>query len=427
MKQKLVDARAKNACPKADGRPQNLTDGGGLYLHVSSIGKYWRYNYRFQGKSKTLAIGVYPDISLKLARERHAEARELLARGVDPSSHKKAQKNLHAALTKNSFEAIAREYHRKFLPTWQKSYSDKMLGYFEKDVFPWIGERPIAEIEAPEVVKVICRQDERGAGGAARKVKQHIQQVYDYAIAIGVASRNPARDVKTSLILKPRQVINFASLKEPGKVGGLMRSIYGYQGQFTTCCALKLAALVMLRPAELINAQWSEIDLANALWTIPIKRMKARTHIKEANLTSHYVPLSIQAIEILQDLFPLTGKSRGGYLFPSIRTPDQPMSNNTVNAALRRMGYTKTEMTGHGFRSMASTLLNGMKGADGKRRWDKEAIERQLAHKDTTIRGIYNHQEHLDERCEMLQVWADYLDELRTNTGQVLTFKTKAM
>lgn len=425
MRQKLTDSIVKAAKPKPDGKDKTLSDGGGLYLLVKTSGKYWRYDYQYE-KRNTLALGIYPDISLKQARERHTEARELLARGIDPSSHKKAQKHLQATLAKNSFEAIAREYHRKFLPTWQKSYSDKMMGYFEKDVFPWIGERPIAEIEAPEVVKVICRQDERGAGGAARKVKQHIQQVYDYAIAIGVASRNPARDVKTSLILKPRQVINFASLKEPGKVGGLMRSIYGYQGQFTTCCALKLAALVMLRPAELINAQWSEIDLENALWTIPIKRMKARTHVKEANLTSHYIPLSTQAVEILQDLFPLTGKSRGGYLFPSIRTPDQPMSNNTVNAALRRMGYTKTEMTGHGFRSMASTLLNDMKGADGKRRWDKEAIERQLAHKDTTIRGIYNHQEHLDERCEMLQVWADYLDELRTNTGQVLTFKTKA-
>jgi integrase len=317
------------------------------------------------------------------------------------------------------------EYHRKYLPTWQASYSEKMLGYFEKDVFPWIGSRPIAEIEAPEIVKVICRQDERGAGGAARKVKQHIQQVYDYAISVGVATRNPARDVKTSLILKPRQVRNFASIKEPGKVGGLMRSIYGYEGQFTTCCALKLAALVMLRPSELINAQWSEIDLENALWTIPIKRMKARTHIKEANLSSHYIPLSSQAVEILQDLQPLTGRSRGGYLFPSIRTPDKPMSNNTVNAALRRMGYDKTEMTGHGFRSMASTLLNGMKGADGKRRWDKEAIERQLAHKDTSIRGIYNHQEHMDERREMLQSWADYLEELKTSTGQVIPFKTK--
>jgi integrase len=183
--------------------------------------------------------------------------------------------------------------------------------------------------------------------------------VYDYAIVVGVATRNPARDVKTSLILKPRQVRNFASIKEPGKVGGLMRSIYGYEGQFTTCCALKLAALVMLRPSELTNVQWSEIDIENALWTIPIKRMKARTHIKEANLSSHYIPLSSQAVEILQDLQPLTGRSRGGYLFPSIRTPDKPMSNNTVNAALRRMGYDKTEMTGHGFRSMASTLLKG--------------------------------------------------------------------
>jgi integrase len=424
MSGNLTASAIKNANHKPDGRPHNLTDGGGLYLHITTTGKYWRYNYRYGGKMKTLSIGSYTEISLQTARERHREARELLARDVDPSSHKQAMKTLKAELAGNSFEVIAREYHRKYLPTWQPSYANKMLGYLEKDVFPWIGAKPIADIEAPDIVKVICRQDERGAGGAARKVKQHIQQVYDYAIAVGVASRNPARDVKTSLVLKPRQVRHFASVKEPGKVGGLMRSIYGYEGHFTTCCALKLAALVMLRPSELINAQWSEIDLDNALWTIPIKRMKARTHVKEANLSSHYVPLSRQAVEILQDLLPLTGAGKGGYLFPSVRTRSNPMSNNTVNAALRRMGYDKTEMTGHGFRSMASTLLNGMKGANGARRWDKEAIERQLAHKDTTIRGVYNHQEHLEERRDMLQVWADYLDDLKAG-GQVLPFKTK--
>ncbi|MGB3916236.1 MAG: integrase arm-type DNA-binding domain-containing protein [Thiothrix litoralis] len=339
MKRKLTDTAIKKAKPKPDGKPNNLFDGGGLFLQVKPGGKYWRYDYRRDGKRGSLYIGDYQDIGLELARERHREARELLARGVDPSSHKKALKSLKADLISNSFEAIAREYHNKYLPTWQPSYAAKMLGYLEKDVFPWIGSKPITEIEAPEIVKVICRQDERGAGGAARKVKQHIQQVYDYAIAVGMVSRNPARDVKTSLVLKPRQVRHFASLKEPGKVGGLMRSIYGYEGQFTTCCALKLAALVMLRPSELIHAQWSEIDLDNALWTIPIKRMKARTHVKEANLSSHYVPLSRQAVEILQDLFPLTGAGKGGYLFPSVRTRSNPMSNNTVNAALRRLGY----------------------------------------------------------------------------------------
>lgn len=425
MKRNLTEQAIKKAKPSADGKPHNITDGGGLVLHVTTGGKYWRYNYRHDNKRKTLSIGSYPEIGLKDARDKHEEARELLARGVDPSSHKKEQKHIKAELARNSFEAIAREYHQRYLSTWQPSYAEKMLGYFERDVFPWIGSRPIAEIEAPEIVKVICRQDERGAGGAARKVKQHIQQVYDYAIAVGLAARNPARDVKTSLVLKPRQVRHFASVKEPGKVGELMRAIHGYEGQFATCCALKLSALAMLRPSELINAQWSEIDLENALWTIPVKRMKARTHIKEANLTSHYVPLSRQAVAILQDLKPLTGRGRGGYVFPSIRTTEQPMSNNTVNAALRRMGYDKTEMTGHGFRHMASTLLNGMKGADGKRRWDKEAIERQLAHKDPTVRGIYNQQEYMDERREMLQVWADYLDELREG-GQVIPFKTKA-
>lgn len=349
MKRNLTEQAIKNAKPRADGKPYNITDGGGLVLHITAGGKYWRYNYRHESKRKTLSIGSHPEISLKEARNRHEEARELLARGVDPSTHKREQKAIKAELAHNSFESIAREYHRRYLPTWQPGYAEKMLGYFERDVFPWIGSRPIAEIEAPDIVKVICRQDERGAGGAARKVKQHIQQVYDYAIAQGIAPRNPARDIKTALVLKPRQVRHFAFIKEPGKLGELMRAIQGYEGQFTTCCLLKLSALVMLRPTELRAAKWSEFDLENALWTIPIQRMKARRHIKEANLSVHYVPLCRQAVDILQELFPLTGKRRGGFLFPSIRTPDQPMSNNTVNAALRRMGFDKTEMSGQWF------------------------------------------------------------------------------
>ncbi len=424
MSGKLTASAVKNAKPKPDGKPSNAGDGGGLYLHVTTTGKYWRYNYRMDGKQKTLAIGVYPAISLQTARECHRDARELLARGIDPSAHKQEQKAIKADLSHNSFESIAREYHRRFLPTWQPTYAAKMIGYLEKDVFPWIGSRPIADIEAPEIVKVIRRQDDRGAGGAARKVKQHIQQVYDYAIAEGIAPRNPARDIKTALVLKPRQIRHFAFIKEPAKLGELMRAIYGYEGQFTTCCLLKLSALVMLRPTELRNAQWSEFDLENGLWTIPVKRMKARTHVKEANLSVHYVPLCRQAVAILQELYPLTGNKRGGFLFPSIRTYDQPLSNNTVNAALRRMGFDKTEMSGHGFRHTASTLLNGMKGEDGRRRWDKEAIERQLAHKDSSVRGVYNHQEYLEERRDMLQAWADYLDELKEG-GQVIPFKSR--
>lgn len=424
MSGKLTVTAIRNATPKPDGKPRILSDGDGLCLRVTPVGKYWRYNYRYNGKQKTLAIGVFDAVSLKTARQMHQEARELLARGIDPSSYKQEQQRQEMECAKNSFEAIAREFYHKYKATWQEGYSSKMLRYLERDVFPWIGAKPIATIEAPEIVKVIGRVDGCGAGGAARKVKQHIQQVYDYAVAMGLASRNPARDVKSSLVLKPRQVRHFASIKEPTKLGALLRDIQGYKGQFTTRCALQLAALVMLRPGELVNAQWSEIDLENQLWTIPVKRMKARTHVKEANLSVHYVPLSRQATEILQELYPLTGAGRGGYLFPGIRSRTQPLSNNTINAALRNLGYEKTEMTGHGFRHTASTLLNGMMGEDGRPRWSKDAIERQLAHKDTTIRGVYNHQEYLDERRVMLQVWADYLDELRAG-GQVIPFKSR--
>ena len=424
MAGKLTATAIKNATPKPDGKPRIISDGEGLYLQVTTVGKYWRYNYRYNGKQKTLAIGVYDTITLQVARQIHHEARELLARGIDPSSYKQERQRKEIELTKNSFEAIAIEFYHKYKSTWQENYASKMLRYLERDVFPWIGAKPIATIEAPEIVKLIARVDERGAGGAARKVKQHIQQVYDYAVAMGMVSRNPARDVKSSLVLKPRQVRHFASIDDPGKLGALLRDIDGYSGQFVTRCALQLAALVMLRPGELVNADWSEIDFENALWTIPIKRMKARTHIKEANLSSHYVPLSKQALHILQELYPLTGAKRGGYIFPGIRSRTQPLSNNTINAALRNLGYDKTEMTGHGFRHTASTLLNGMKGADGRLRWNNEAIERQLAHKDSSIRGIYNHQQHMEERREMLQVWADYLDQLRTG-GQVLRFKPK--
>lgn len=424
MKKLLTDSKVKQAKPKDDDRPAKLTDGGGLYLLVKPQGKYWRYDYHFEAKRKTLALGVYPAVSLKEARERHEEARELLARDINPSEHKKRQRKLKAQLLKNSFEAIAREYHQRYRDTWQPSYSDKMIRYFEKDVFPWLGDLVITTIEAPDIVGVLQRMDDRGSGSAARRVKQHIQQVYDYALAIGMISRNPAKDIKVSMILKPRIVKHYATITDPIKVGELMRAIEGFKGQFATQCALKLAPLTLLRPGELLNGQWSEIDFERAMWTIPVKRMKVPTHIKEANLTVHMVPLSTQAVSVLKDLYPLTGSGRGGLLFPSIRTVDRPMSNGTVNAALRRMGFSKSEMTGHGFRHMGSTLLNEMKDSAGRRRWDKDAIERQLAHSDENkIRDIYNQAEYLEQRAEMLQVLADYLDELKEG-GRVIPFRS---
>lgn len=426
MKNILTDQAIKNARPHSDRKQWRLSDGEGLHLLIKAQGKYWHCDYRFEGKRNTLAFGVYPKVSLKRAREMRGEAQEVLARGVDPSEHKKSQKKLKAQLEKNSFEIMAREYHQRYRDTWQPSYAEKMIRYFEKDVFPWMGNKPITAIEAPDIVSVIQRMDDRGSGSAARRVKQHIQQVYDYALAVGMVARNPATDIKVSKVLKPRIVKHYATLTDPIQVGELMRATDGFKGNFTTQCALKLAPLTMLRPGELLNGQWSEIDFEKATWTIPIKRMKVPTHIKEANLTVHLVPLSDQALTILKELYPLTGSGRGGLLFPSIRTVDRPLSNGTINAALRRMGFAQGEMTGHGFRHMASTLLNEMKGPDKKRRWDKDAIERQLAHGDENkIRDIYNNAEYMEQRREMLQVLADYLDELRAG-GEIIPFRVKS-
>ena len=391
----LTDTVVRNAKPKE--KSYRLFDGGGLYVEVApNGGKWWRLKFRFGAKEKRLSLGVYPEISLKDAREKRDANRKLLRNGVDPSASRKAEQATQADAGANSFEVIAREWYAKFSPGWAVSHGDKIIRRLERDVFPWIGKSAVATITAPELLTVLRRIEGRKAIETAHRAMQNCSRVFRYAIATGRAERDPSVDLRGAL--PPSQEIHHASITEPKAIGELLRAIDGYQGSVVTKCALQLAPLVYVRPGELRKAEWLEINLEAAEWRIPATRMKMRA--------PHIVPLSHQAVAILkEELFPLTGG--GKHLFPSVRTSQRAMSENTVNAALRRLGYMHDEMTGHGFRSMASTLLN-------EQGWNRDAIERQLAHAERdAVRAAYNYAEHLPERRKMMQSWADYLDNLR--------------
>ena len=360
----LVDAKVKNAKPGV--KDYKLTDGGGMYLLVEpGGGKYWRLKYRFGGKEKLQSIGVYPEISLAGARNRRDAARKLLAYDVDPGETKKAQKTARIAETENGFEAIAREWYAAHSPTWASSHADTTRRRLEGDVYPVLGARPIGDIKAPEVLAMLRRIESRGALEVAHRIRAICGQVFR---------------------------------TDPKEVAPLLMAIDGYAGSFVVKCALQLAPLLFVRPGELRQAEWSEVDFESAEWTIPAEKMKMRQ--------PHLVPLSIQAIAILKELHALTG--RGKFLFPSHRSSARPMSNNAVNAALRRMGYEKETMTGHGFRAMARTILDEVLAQR------PDIVEHQLAHavKDPLGRA-YNRTSHLPERRRMMQLWADYLDGLK--------------
>jgi integrase len=389
----LTDSAIRNAKPK--DKAYKLTDGSGLYLLISPKGgKWWRMDYRFNGKRKTLSMGVYPDVTLKSARDRRTEARKLLADGIDPGEIRKAMKVSQSDA--NGFEAVAREWWGKHEPNWSQTHSSRIMLRLEKDVFPWIGNRPIGKITAPEMLTVLRRIENRGALETAHRIHQSCGQIFRYAVSTGRAERDPSADLKGAL--PPTRQKHHASIIDPRKIGELLRAVDGYEGSFITRCALQFASLTFVRPGELRHAEWSEIDLDKAEWRIPAEKMKMRT--------VHIVPLSTQALAVLNEIQPLTGRRK--YVFPGVRTNKRPMSENTVNAALRRLGYTKEEMTGHGFRSMASTILN-------EQGWHRDAIERQLAHAErNSVRAAYNYAEHLPERMKMMQTWADYLDKLKT-------------
>jgi integrase len=397
----LTDTAIKKAKPGT--KPIRMFDGGGLYLELAtSGGKLWRFKYRFDGKEKRQALGSYPDTSLAKAREKRDEARRLLADGIDPSEHRKAHKATRAEVAGNTFEAIGREWYSKELPLWAPAQAVKVKGIFEKNLYPWLGIRPITEIKASEFLATLRRMESRGAMETARRALQSSGQVFRYAIATGRAERDITPDLRGALA--KANVQHHAAITDPVKVGDLMRAIDGYSGTLPVKCALKLAALLFVRPGELRKAEWAEIDLDRAEWNIPASRMK----MKEA----HLVPLCRQALEILRELHPLTG--RGRFVFPGERSHERPMSENSVNAALRRMGYPQDEMTGHGFRAMARTILDEVLGVR------PDFIEHQLAHavKDPNGRA-YNRTAHLPERKKMMQQWADYLDKLKAGADVI--------
>jgi integrase len=391
----LTDAAARNAKPRE--KSYKLSDSNGLYLQVEPNGsKLWRLKYRFNEKEKRLAFGVYPEVTLAQAREHQLEARRLLSSGVDPGEYKKQTKRAAIIAGANTFEAVGREWFLKFSSIWATSHSSKVLLRLENDVLPWLGSRPIASIEADELLAAIRRTEARGALETAHRCLGYCGQIFRYAIATGRAKRNPAADLRGAL--PPVKTIHLASITNPDGVGGLLRAIDGYQGSLVTRCALKLAPLTFVRPGELRKAEWAHFDLIAAEWRIPGDRMKMGRDL--------IVPLSRQAMDVLRELQPLTGHRL--YLFPGVQLAARPMSENTVNAALRRLGFTGDEMTGHGFRAMARTILDEVLG------YRVEWIEHQLAHEVRDHNGrAYNRTAFLQGRKEMMQGWADYLDGLR--------------
>jgi integrase len=354
-------------------------------------GRLWRFRYRLGGVEKLLTLGAYPDVPLKRARERREDARKLVADGIDPNAKRRAEKAAHA----NTFEAIADEWldlQRKTLAAETLEILGTRLKSF---LYPYVGSRPITSITAQELLATLRRIEARGTHETAHRVRSLAGRVFRYAVATGRAQHDIATDLKDALA--PAKCRNFASVTEPARVGELLRAIDGYTGQPVTAMALKLAPLVFVRPGELRGAEWSEFDLEGAEWRIPAVRMKMGEQ--------HIVPLSRQAVAILRELQILTGGGR--YVFPSLLSAERPMSDNTINAALRRLGYASDEQTGHGFRSMASTLLN-------EQGFPPDVIELQLAHSERNkVRAAYNRAQRLEERRKMMQSWADYLGTLR--------------
>ena len=391
----LTDAAVRNAKPRS--KPYKLSDGGGLFLWVQpSGGKWWRYKYRFSGKEKSLALGSYPDVSLAEARERHAQARKVVSSGNDPGEVKKEAKRLAILKSVTTFGAIAREWCESRKHKWVTSYGEAMLTRLENHVFPKMGDRPISDITAPELLSVLRVVEHTGALDLAQRLLQASGQIFRYAIATGRAQRNPAVDLRGAL--KPPVRKHQAYLKAD-EMPEYLQKLEAYDGNPQTKLALKFLLLTFVRTSELRGAEWAEIDFDKAEWRIPAERMKMRD--------LHIVPLSRQALGVLRELQPLTGQWR--YVFPNQHKPSGCMSENTMLFGLYRMGY-HSKATGHGFRSTASTILN-------EHGFTPDVIERQLAHSErNTVRAAYNHAQYLPERRKMMQWWADYLDEVAAET-----------
>ena len=401
---KLTDPEIKAA--KLKEKPYSLPDGHGLVLLVQPSGaKWWRYRYRFNGTAKMLSMGVYPDVTLKEARNQQAHFKELLAQGTDPSQHRQEQKQQEAIAAENSFESIARLWWNH----WKSGRNERHAGYtirrLEADVFPFIGRKPITELTAPMLIMVIKKVEARGAMDIAKRILTTCNQIMRYAVAHGLAERNPATDIKPSDVLKPIKKTNYARLDQK-ELPELLRKIDAYDGQPLTKLALRLMALTFVRTSELIGARWDEMELDKKQWRIPAERMKMKT--------PHIVPLSNQAIAVLGKIKELAADQI--LLFPSERRDGKTMSNNTILYALYRLGY-HSRMTGHGFRGIASTILH-------ERGYSHEHIELQLAHsKRDAVSASYNHALYLEPRARMMQDWADYLDAIKAGAA-ILPFRT---
>jgi integrase len=396
----LTDTTLRNLKPSHKTR--KVSDSKGLYIEITpSGGKWWRLKYRIGGKEKRLSLGVYPEVSLKDARERRDDARKLLAKGTDPSDHRKAEKKAAAERSANDFESVAREWFSKHSKNWAAGHSERIIRRLERDVFPHIGRRPIAEITPPEVLAVVRRVEGRTLDTAHRALRS-CGQVFRYGIATGRCERDLSRDLKGAL--PPIRGNHFAATTDPTRLSSILRAMNDYPGTLVVRCALRLAPLIFVRPGELRSAEWSQFDLEKAEWSYVSSKTKA----------PHIVPLSRQAIDILRELHRLTGN--GKYVFPGARSGKRPMSNNAVLVAMRSMEIGRDEMTGHGFRAVARTILDEVLG------FRADFIEHQLAHAVKDPHGrAYNRTTHLNERRKMMQAWADYLDRLK-KPGEVVPF-----
>jgi len=398
---------------KAGVKPQHLFDGGGLFLLVTLTGgKWWRFKYTYEGKSKTISFGTYPDVSLAQARERREEARKLLAIDIDPSANRKAVKSAKEELLANSFQCIALEWHKKQVENseWTDEHAETIMTRMEKDMFPYIGVKPITGVTAKDIRGILDRVKERGAVDTARRCRTIASQVFVYAIGTDRAEYNIATSLSKHLPAVSKTRKHMASITDPKELAPLLRAIDGYRGSFVTKCALQLAPMLFVRPGELRQMEWTEINFESAEWNIPAAKMKMKQQ--------HLVPLSRQAIEILISLKPLTGNRK--YVFPSTKSGDRCMSDNTINSAFRIMDFDGDTISGHGFRATARTILDEILG------FRVDFIEHQLAHavKDPNGRA-YNRTAHLAERRKMMEVWSQYLDGLKQGC-KVIPFKQKA-
>jgi integrase len=412
----ITDTFTKQVKHKGSKTGEKYSDGGGMYLHVTSAGKYWRMAYRFAGKQKTLALGIYPDVSLANARKGRATARERLAQGIDPSTAKREEKQSAVTAASTTYEAVAREFHKTQLPGWSDGHASKWLRMNELYLFPHIGGMPIADIKARHVLQALRKVEAKGILSTAHDVQQMAGQVFRHAVQSSYVESNPIPDLKGAL--QPHIAEHFSAVLEPVKVGELLRAMDGYRGQPATRAALQLSALLFQRPGNIRAMEWGWIDLEDAMMAIPAAEMKARKEQKK-KARPHSVPLARQAVAILEEIKLLTGHGR--YVFPGARSHDRPMSDGTVNAALRRLDFGNDEHVAHGFRAMARTMM-----AERLQGIPADMVEAQLAHgKSGPLGSAYDRAEFKTQRRQIMQTWADYLDKLRQG-ADVIQMPTKA-